>query len=200
VSAFFDHIPPFTFIEDNEGVASMVPIELWRDWIPDNLRTQGGIRKIRRYVKLGQNVGLGITKLKLPISIRHEWTRFPYTIPGVIDPDTPLAREAKLRESIKNHPKFQPPPENPWPYYRRYGYDSVEEFLDGFSWECNYYTIADKPTLVCIGRRREYSIRVPIVDPVTQNLLFNLFPVAGQGLVQVTKLRDNDDRLFLTVN
>jgi hypothetical protein len=193
VNAFDNH--GFTFIPAQAGgVGAAVPRAVWQREIPNNL--QGRVQ--RRFVNLGQNVGRGFRRFRIEHQFRNEVQTFPYTIsPVAADPGNQAAKEAMLRASITAHPQFQAPPAHAFPFYQRFGYGNVNDFLNGFSWVCDWRR--QEQQLVCVGSRRVYTVIVPVVDPVNQNLLFNLFPVAGSGLVQVTNLPRNDVRLFLTV-
>ena len=193
VNAFDNH--GFTFIPPHAGgVGAAVPRAIWQREIPRSLRS----RTRRRFVNLGQNVGRGLRRLRIKHQFRNRGGSYTYTISGVAaNPGNRAAREAMLRASLGAHPKFQAPPGHAFPVFVRYGYASVNDFVDGFSWTFNWRR--QQQELVCVGRRRVYTVVIPVVDPANQNLFYNLYPVAGSGLVQVTNLPRNDARLFLTV-
>ena len=184
----------FTFID---GTA--VPRGRWQSWIPrKNLRP----RSPGRPVRLGQNVGRNFRRFRLDHTFRVRTQPFTVTVPGIAaNPGTDPQREAILRNYITAHPAFQA--NHAFPFYERHGFATANAFLDGHRWGCVWDQ--DASTLICVGRRRVYTVIVPVLDPATnqnpirQHLFFNLFPAAGSGLVRVTRLNVGDPRLFLTV-
>lgn len=191
VNAFDNH--GFRYIE-NGGVAANVPRNVWEDRIPSDLKT----RKDSHFVNFGRDVGRGITRVRLPHEFRHIVESFTFTIRNIAtNPGNAAARELMLRETIMHNAQFQAPPDHLFPIYMRYGYESVDDFLEGFFWVCNWQQNLQQ--LVCVGSRHVYTVVVPVVDPGTQNLLFNLFPSIGSELIHVINLSPTDDRLFLRV-
>jgi hypothetical protein len=184
----------FTYIAPaGGGAAPAVPRAVWGREIPKNLKSA----KFRRYTNLGQNIGHNLTRFRLLHEFRNEVEKTGYSVSLAADPGNRAAREAKFQTSIRAHPLYQAPPAHEFPIYMRYGYNSLDEFLDGFAWTYNWQK--KKKILVCTGSRRVYTVLLPIVEPGTLDLIFNLYPVAGSGMVQVTNLQRNDARLFLTV-
>jgi hypothetical protein len=185
VNAF--HAQGFTFID-----GSAIPKARWKRWIPKKLKRG----KPRRYVKLGQNVGRNHKRLKLRHEFRKRKEPIIFPIAGVTEnPGDRSEREHLFRNFISGLADFQE--SHPFPIYAREGFSSLDDFLDGHRWS---YKWRKKKELRCVGSRRVYTVIVPIVDPATQHLLFNLFPAsAASGLNLVTNLSHTDNRLFLTV-
>lgn len=210
VDAFHSH--GFEFIDESAPDGrSPIPKSKWKKWIPRNVKKRR-TTKPRYKVKLGQNIGRGLEILRIEHQFRHRIGRFSWTVTGLMqDPGKGAAkkaaknalREVELRGSIKANADFQST--HDFAMYKRAGYTNVDDFLDGYAWRCNWRK-KDKE-LFCIGRRHEYTVVVPIVDPPTQHLIFNLFPAvdshgnitANSGLIRVNKLLHTNSDLFLTV-
>jgi hypothetical protein len=185
VNAF--HAQGFTFIDE-----SAIPKARWKRWIPKNLKR----RKPRRWVKLGQNVGRNHRRFRLRREFRKRTERIVFPIAGFTEnPGDRAERAHFFRNYISGLPAFQE--DHAFPIYEREGFSSLEDFIDGHHWRYKWWK---KKELRVVGSRRVYTVIVPIVDPATQHLLFNLFPAnAASGLNLVTNLSHTDDRLFLTV-
>ena len=185
VNAF--HAQGFTFID-----GSAIPKARWKRWIQKKLKR----RTRRRWVKLGQNVGRNHRRLRLQHEFRKRTERILFPIAGVTeDPGNRAERELFFQNFISGLSAFQE--SHPFPIYAREGFSSLNDFIDGHRWGYKWWK---KKELRCVGTRRVYTVIVPIVDPATQHLLFNLFPAnAASGLNLVTNLPHTDDRLFLTV-
>lgn len=187
------HGAGFTFID-----GSAVPQGRWRSWIPNNLSA----RRPRRPVQLGQNVGRNLRTFRSVHEFRVRNPTYTYKITGInANPGTAAQRETLLRTTIAADPTFQAG--HAFPIHQRLGFAAVNQFLDGHRWGCVWNRGASE--VRCVGRRRVYTVVVPVLDPATnanptrQHLIFNLFPVAGSGLVRVNNMNHTDARLFLTV-
>jgi hypothetical protein len=203
VKAFVEHDPPFRYIKDKDedsGVSLPVPKDVWEKSIPKDLRTGTSYLPVNIGINLGEKIGRTITEFKVLHEFRHEKPTYTYIIPKVLaDPGNDATKEAKLREDIRMDEKFQAPPIYPFPVYERHGYADVEKFLIGYKWKCSWKR--EKKELWCVGTRHVYTVILPVVDPNTHNLLFNLFPSPKSplGTDPVLKLDHKDSRLFLTV-
>ena len=207
VDALVERTPPCLFIDGEE-----VPRSLWQmkgliPDKPDNVKKESPMY-LTHHFKLGLDIGLNITTFPLKYEFRHEKETYPFDVPGIdTDPVTNAAKREKLRDAIENDEHFQEPPDYPFPDYMAYGYASAKDFIDGLTWHCNWNKEDEK--LECIGTRHVYTIVVPIVDPPivdpanyhsSHNLLFNLYPVAGSGLVRDHHpIKHTDPKFFLTV-
>ena len=85
----------------------------------------------------------------------------------------------------------------PFPFYERWGYDDVEEFLAGLKWTFRRGTKGEANTLFGTGTRVEYSLLIPIVDPTDGHLFFNFYPPTGP--MPPKQILETDSFFFTTV-
>lgn len=177
IDAFHNH--GFKFIDESaENRRSPIPKSSWDGWLRRDLDPKKeGRSQRKRFVKLGQDIREGHSKLRLWHVFWHEIDRVPITVPGVTsNPGNRPAKESRLREYISARRDFQTPdPQTDGvPAYERFENTSAIDFLDSFTWRCTWRK--KKNELFCVGTRHVYTLEVPIVDATTQYLLFNLFP------------------------
>jgi hypothetical protein len=186
----------FRFIR-NGATGVPVPRKLWKKVIRKYI-TITGAAKTYDYFNLGQNIGHGVTRLRLACTFEHRRDPFVYNIPQVVtDPGTQSEMMDKFKANIEANPEFDPA--YAFPQYERYGYTNPKDFLDGYSWHCEW--LQNNQSMRCTGTRVVYAVKVPITDPATQNLFLNFFPdpVTGTGYSEVKTLKRTDKRLFLRV-
>lgn len=76
---------------------------------------------------------------------------------------------------------------HPFPIYRREGYATLAEMIDGLKWRFVRNATVDPPTIDCIGGRFEYELLVPIANPgpggtfapTKAPLIYNHIPESG---------------------
>lgn len=234
LSAFVNHNPHFKFI-DGVDVPELPPVgdpdlPSWQDLIPPNLRisinSSTGERRFVRWFDLGLNIsnvqGRNDRRMEIGTWFRHTVGQWPYdslyiyTIPTNTNPGNTTNMLSIFHDSVSKDPTFQPsdplpPPDpplppHPFPQYIRHGYNTAGDFLDGYSWVCEWRQIniprrGDRG-IVCTGTRHVYTVLLPIVDRTTKSLYFNLFPaVPGptSNFKEVLNLRLDNSGLFLTV-
>jgi hypothetical protein len=190
----------FTFIPDKPPAAGSstagtpVPAKLWPLWIPE-----------KELNKKGDN--------DVPASIVNPITKAPETIParwryrprqfldqaGSVflpkDPGTEAARKKAVRDDLVNNlARYQDT--HPFPEYVRYGYKTMDEFMDGWKWKFSY----DKSSklLSYNASRHEYVAIRPITEPTTRTLILNYYPSGKKGTV-LEQLAPSDTRFFETV-
>jgi hypothetical protein len=83
-----------------------------------------------------------------------------------------------LRASISADARFATT--HAWPVYERRGFSDFASYMDGHHWSFD----VRGNTLVCVGRRFDYTIVQPIVDrsvtlPANRPLIFNFYPGVG---------------------
>lgn len=180
---------------------SAVPNANWATWIPTNVGTG---RQARNYtVNLSPSLtptnGSPISSLRLTIDtgFRHDTETFTFTIDysSGSPPAGAAARKADMKTSMAGEAVFQAA--HAFPIYKRYEYNSLDGFVDGFNWAFNYN--ASQKRMTCVGTRHRYTVIVPITDPANDNLYFNFYPYAGNPTPAVNQLLETDARFFLTV-
>jgi len=128
-------------------------------------------------------------------------------------PSTPGDQDAAFRQSLLQDPNHVADPfhngvsrftpEHPLPMYKRAGYLTFEDFMDGYTWKfTKVETKSGKFLLNIRGERSYYLLLVPITDPnpgpdpSKSTLLFNFFPNEGSPHRAVIKLRQDDERIY----
>lgn len=191
-----------TFIDN-----SPVPDGWWDKWIPKNIQ----VRRIRPSwrLRLGQKIGK-LSRLPYWREYRHKVRRCPFTLRGIAaKPANDAASMNALRNYVANKPNFYT--NHAWPVYKRFGYSSANDFLDGWKWSFSWITVENPVTkkeekaLFCSGTRHDYEVVIPVTDPTSHNnlskqtLYFNFYPRGGVAYAQTITLNENDARLFRTV-
>jgi hypothetical protein len=180
-----------------------VPNANWNRWIPRNV-SRGRRRRIftvNLVPALTPTGGRALNSLRLTLDtgFRHDRQTYTFTISygaGASPPAGNAARKTEMKTSMGGIAEFQAA--HPFPHYKRYEFNSLDDFADGFTWAFNYN--ARRRVMRCVGTRRKYTVIVPITDPANaNNLFFNFYPFAGNATPVATQLLENDARFFLTV-
>jgi hypothetical protein len=168
---------------------SKVPDANWDPWLPDPLPRDVGKFDARVKASLGQTIGTQ-TELSPTGNFRHRIREYIARLPH---PSAADRTKAGLKQKLLQDKTFQAA----WgfPIWEQYGHDTFDEFFDSFVWK------PSKPRsdpVVWTGRRHEYILLVPVIDPIVNgNLLFNFFPPrTGSTLSVVRKLSITDPQLF----
>jgi len=111
------------------------------------------------------------------------------------DPGSELKRKKAVRHDLENKEKYYRE-DHAFPYHKRLGYSSMSEFMDGWHWEFPYISTDKK--LSCRAIRYEYTIKQPIVDPATNRIFLNFYPVRSIDS-PIVQLVEDDNRLFAAV-
>jgi hypothetical protein len=153
-------------------------------------------RAIRMSIPLGRTVER-LTSVPINKQFRIDLEPVHWTIsPGGPIPAGDAARLALLRASIAADARFATT--HAWPMYERRGFPDFNSYMDGHLWEFS----VNGGTLVCTGRRFDYTVVLPIVDrsvtPVADRpLIFNFYPGAGSSESPIlTGLVESDNRFF----
>jgi hypothetical protein len=174
-----------------------VPAKLWPEWIP-----------IKELNKQGNN--------KIPASFVSPITNAKDTAPGYFrytfrkfleqdgsfalmkDPGTKAGRKKAVRDEYVGKLDLYRDT-HPFPAYVRYGYRSMDEFMDGWEWTFNYDP--SNHTLYHNATRHEYIVIRPIVDPATNRLILNYYPSgkAKKTAKVIEQLVTSDGRFFASV-
>jgi hypothetical protein len=171
LNAFRNHAPHFQFIDGND-----VPDANWNHWIPRSVRPGERNNVPAPFWSFGQQVERQ-QRIRIPVEFRHNYPpsfgRYSYTIINVAhNPGNHAARMQVLQDSLNNNPVFQA--DYGFPGYERWGYASLQDFIDGYHWVFNYNPHHQR--LVCTGHRHLYVVAPPVTDPANNHLLFNYYP------------------------
>jgi len=174
-----------------------VPEKRWPQWIPKKDFGKTGDKNVP-------------AKILSPITKAKDW------IPGMFryrkrrllasdgsfalmkDPGTEAGRKKAVRdELVKNLARYQDT--HPFPEYVRYGYKTMDEFMDGWTWTFKYEV--SNHTLFYNATRHEYVVSQPIVEPAKNTLILNYYPSGkAQKTTKPLELLDSGDtRFFATV-
>ena len=90
---------------------------------------------------------------------------------------TYAARVAELKTALAQDLRFDP--NHVWPKFKRAGYSSLDEYMDGHQW--NFGPKNDGP--IATGVRFEYTVVLPITDNSgpKPKLFYNFYPGTGYG-------------------
>src|SRR5690606_8369117 len=144
--------------------SSNVPVAKWEDWLPLGIRPRDLKRRCTKDKQVNLNLGQTIgtrTTVQYGIEFRTDIEQYAYTreFPTASDvPNEETARKQALEESLNNQPHFDP--SHDFPIYERWGYDSLNDFIQGFTWHFD----KNGSTLVCLGTRFSYTLLPPIVE------------------------------------
>jgi hypothetical protein len=108
-----------------------------------------------------------------------------------IDYRDEVQRQLELQDAFKS----RDPVTNPFPWWARLGYASMDDFMKGFYWELTWSS-DDKMHFKAI--RYLYTVVVPITEPNNGKLIMNSYP-SGSGHTTHTGLQETDTRLFYSV-
>ena len=193
-------VSTYTFYDGTE-----VPDAKWDEWVLKDI-SPGGERPVKMTVKLDPNIGKhktlsSILKGKHPFAMaafRHNVERFIEQVPINYAPGDPPTDKAQQIEDFKNvllnhdnDHKFES--SHPYPVYKRYGYASLDDMINGFDWVMK---IKGK-VMTVDGYRHQYICMPPVVDATNDTLLYTFYPDASaSGLTQVIQVSEDDHQLF----
>jgi len=100
-----------------------------------------------------------------------------------------------LKTSLPTDPRYKST--HPYPVYKRLGYATGDDYVDGYKWQFDFNAKAQ--TITCTGNRHYYTVIVPVTDLANGALLYNFYPNTGSSVAAVTNLPDTNAQLFLTV-
>lgn len=202
IQAFKD--ADFFFIEAAGG--HFLEDEWWEKWVPRNVGM--GKRTIRHRINFEPPIlprrGNPIVRMNLrfPKAFRAERQQYKFTVTGVAsDPGNQAARILVLHNVIRAQDEFKAA--HPFPKYKRFEFDTLDDFFDGFNWRVTYSSRRNK--LYGTGTRYLYTVIVPITsdpdpnDDTKNHLIFNFNPSTNNTNPAISLIDEEDDDLFLTV-
>jgi hypothetical protein len=172
---------------------STVPARNWDDWVPRNPH-QAGEQEIAAPIL---NPVTGRTE-SIPGRYRfRSRDLFPTTQSFALqaDPGTDVGRKAAVQAELERvHPQYRSA--HPFPEYVRFGYATMAEFMNGWTWGFRYDRSSQ--TMFFTASRAEYTVIRPIVEVATNQLILNFYPSGRAGSVSEL-LNVTDSRFFASV-
>jgi hypothetical protein len=178
---------------------SEVPPEKWATWL---IKGINGTTTIKFRPSLGTTIG---TQTTLEVEGQLDVDVVPFPWDATFEPSDfpePANYLAEFKDNMKGAPEFDPASE--FPFYERWGYPSFDAFFDGLVWNPKPPLTKVKPPppptiLRSLGTRVEYTLRIPITDPTSGNLLFNFFPSPSSIASAFVGMPETDARLYAEV-
>ncbi len=194
-----DSDPP-QFVDVN---GTKIPSDKWGGWVPPeanlNLKptTADGIAfdfyaGVRIAVVNGVNLLVNTKNRALWIAARDTITVPPIDIQGL---DSNKTNEELLTLVLPNVPNFKD--SHPYPIYKRHHFDSLESFIKGIRWFGPFGTSRAKSSFT--GQRYLYTLRIPITEPGTDNLISNYYPDGQSPIEAMFHGHVVDPRLFAVI-
>ena len=165
---------------------TIVPIENWENWVPPAARLNLKPATKQQfdfpfYVDLPAiggipvNLDAGATWLSLYDHVTLHVTSSE--VPG----NDGAARQI-LFENISVDPRFKD--DHPYPMYKRFGYDSLLNFISGWKWKVSSVSATE---LRYAGARYLYQLRIPVTDLGSGKWIFNHYPETGTPTINLTE-------------
>lgn len=167
-----------------------VPEKLWSEWIPSKPNVPGE-RPFKNMVilpviKTKENVPRRFRYRIRPLLDEEGWIDLPK------DTGDDADRKAAVRSALEKLDRYKDPH---FPEYKRYGYKSMGEFMDGWKWDFVYDKSSKR--LYYNAKRHEYRLMQPITEIRSNELVLNFYPTTKKGKV-IELLKVSDDRFFAT--
>lgn len=163
-----DTSEPFKYFD---GTA--IPDAKWNEWVPPKAPKHKAQKPINFSLKAGGRVFTFNTEF------RNEPDQAPDAIPysgPKLDKNQDKAQELALAH-LQTLPQYQASAGNPYPVYQRNGFADLSSFVNGHFWR----KTTVKGTDALVGERIDYTLQVPIFDPVNDLILHNLMPVTSNA-------------------
>jgi hypothetical protein len=171
---------------------SLVPVEKWRAWVPSNPNKPGDQR-----LSTTARTPVGGGTIALPRWFRHK-ERFLFKNENALQMPSqstkPDDRKQAVRDELTKIDFFKA--SSRLPVFKRYGYESVDEFMDGWTWV--FKPKGKAPEVRYNAVRYEYTVIQPVTEVKTGELILNFYPTTKKGSV-VERLKITDDRMFTIV-
>ncbi len=178
----------------NEGFTTIdgspVPNKAWQRWVPD--RPEKTVFPNEQ--TFGEPVFNPITKSVVNArGFFRFFVRRLFKLKNRLEIKNDTGKEADRKKAIKEflteRDDFKDT--HPFPRYQRFGYNSMNEFMDGWAWE-----ITPKQRATAIewnATRHEYTAIPPITRGKKHELVLNFFPTTNKGtIIEMLKVDDTD--------
>ena len=181
----------------------------WKAWIPETIsRTVAfDVRNDLVGAATGRRGTVVVKRVLWVLPARFSPT--PITYPNEFATEVPPLeeREDALKQHLLNDAGHSPSrftPEHPFPMYRRLGYQTLEDMIEGYTWNLKNVTPLKKGKrqLVITGARVSYTLIIPITAPNPGpkldegKLIYNFFPNEGSPHPAIIQIRQDDQSFF----
>jgi hypothetical protein len=168
-----------------------VPAKAWDTWVPKDPNREGDQRVFTSALS-----PVDKKPVKVPRYFRHRVRKLFKNDSQVAIPkrSTKAAdRKQAVKDDLIKRDFFKA--STPFPVYTRFGYASIDQFMDGWTWTFEPRGRAAKVRYN--AARYEYAVIQPITEVATGELILNFFP-QKRG-TPVVKLSEGDTRMFALV-
>jgi hypothetical protein len=195
----------FTYLD---GTA--IPATSWTNWVPAQIHPpdRNWRQSFNTNVDLDPAVGTQTT-VTIHREYRYEkppfaWDWTPSDPPNDHGPAAATTEELNLLRTSLPQGTFNGnnvyDPGYPWPMWQRYGYTSLDDYVDNLNW----IVTARGGTLRYRATRYDYTVMLPITDPPVPPAnpalkFYNYFPMSAATGPAVLNLDETNADLFLTV-
>jgi hypothetical protein len=169
---------------------SPISLSQWQQWIPRNpnqiihsWKVRVNCPKSRWYPRSRKLSGLYMHTIEYYFK-KNAYFKFP------TDPGSDSQRKQAIQDELEKQRPFR---DSLYPQYERYGYKTMDEFMDGWKW--SFLWDKAQRALRVQAKRHKYIVKQPIVDPSTQTLIMNIYPPRGRDN-PIINLREDDPRFF----
>jgi hypothetical protein len=180
--------------------------DLWSRWVPtdpdvfNNAKPESLRHNLTAAVGRRATIALQWRLVRLDQLGNKQFQLGPFNPGQAVPPEN--ERLDRLRAGLQAMTEYTP--EHPFPIYKRDGYATFEDFMDGYTWNVSNVSSLSggRKQINIIGKRIVYIMFVPVStpnpgpDPNTSNLLFNFFPNVGSPNPAVVEVRSDDPRFF----
>jgi hypothetical protein len=157
-----------------------VPATYWAQWIPTDLNAKPILVPTDKAREFPNMVVAPMRKLRMSAPRdfgyikQYHYFDGPSTIELRKDTGDETSRREAVKTSLQRHPRFTA--KHPFPEYVRYGYATMDEFMDGWNWQFSYDD--KKKALTFDPIRDEYHVWQPITRVAKGTLVWNYYPTA----------------------
>lgn len=164
---------------------SIVPKSDWNRWIPATMPADGKTTSVDVAITTSLSTKSKTVSGQLRYFKRFFRTNEWHTLSLPADPGSDPDRKNEIKKALLAQDKrFDP--SHPFPFFKRMGLSSIDEFIDRHDWRFKPFD-KKKGVLTYSGTRHEYIVLGPVVDPSTNELFMNLFPVSGTPTIAITE-------------
>ena len=173
---------------------------LFEAWIPRRLnrrflRNGGRARSRHEHGRPTLNRAIdGESALRTGIDIKHSQRTYSFRInyDGISPPRDRADQMDALREAFERSDEFDDG--HAYPHHERYGHDSLDDFIDGWSWRFR----RRRRRLDCTGTRHNYRVAVPLVHIHTGHLIYNFVPLRRSDTEALIEIPEDNAGLIYT--
>ena len=170
----------------------------WKAWIPTNIHVKSTKPLYSCNNPIHTKMG-SYTKREYRYGYKARYTYKILISKGVNPPIKKNDQMAVLKQNLPSHPEMQtnwPSKQCQFPKYMRHGFTSAIDMVDNLYWTFSWKS--SKRHLICIGKRHEYTVRIPITD-AKNNLMLNSTPTTGNRQYTHNNIVETDTRFFASV-